>query len=93
MRMLSATLQVLEMRHVVDFFSVTFGICGITTPGDTACNFEPAVRKALGDWFRGESVTSTWIRATSPECNCSHTWGIPLDATRAVRAGRSGSRV
>eukprot|EP01046_Picozoa_sp_COSAG06_P025616 COSAG06_NODE_2163_length_7438_cov_2.447200_7_plen_421_part_00 len=80
----SQQLTVKEMRHVVDFFSVTFGLCGITSPSDKSCSFTPEVRKALGEWFRKESVTSTWIRATSPTCNCSHSWQIPLDATRAV---------
>ena len=64
-----------EMRHVVDFFSVTFGLCGHT---DQLCDFSPRIRAELGDWFRKESVTSTWIRATSPKCNCSHTWAVPI---------------
>jgi len=67
----------------VDFFSVTFGLCGITTPGDNTCDFTPEVRQALGDWFRAESVTSTWIRATSPTCNCSHSWESPMDGTQS----------
>ena len=48
-----------EMRHVVDFFSVTFGLCGST---DQDCDYTLQMRKELGDWFREESVTSTWIR-------------------------------
>ena len=61
-----------------DFFSVTFGLCGITQPQSAICDFSPSVRRELGDWFRSESVTSTWIRATSPKCNYSHKWPIPL---------------
>ena len=74
-------LTVKEMRHVVDFFSVTFGLCGITQPNSSICDFSSEQRQALGNWFRHESVTSSWIRATSPQCNCSRSWQIPLDAT------------
>ena len=39
------SLLVKEMRHVVDFFSVTFGLCGITQPGSALCDFTPQVRQ------------------------------------------------
>ena len=87
-------LTVKEMRHVVDFFSVTFGLCGITQPGSAVCDFTPEQRAELGAWFRDESVTSTWIRATSPSCNCSNSWQIPVDAdgpTSAARASEAAS--
>eukprot|EP00039_Didymoeca_costata_P004349 m.72778 g.72778 ORF g.72778 m.72778 type:complete len:733 (-) comp12357_c0_seq3:125-2323(-) len=71
------TLDVYEMRHVVDFFSVTFGMCGTRQP----CDMAPKMREELGAWFREESVTSTWIRATSPRCNCSNTWTIPISGS------------
>ena len=71
------------MRHVIDFFSVTFGLCGIT---DQPCDFTNVMRRELGDWFRQESVTSTWIRATSPKCNCSTSYVIPKDADAATTA-------
>ena len=80
-------LTVYEMRHVVDFFSVTFGFCGITQPNSSICDFTPAIRRELGDWFREESVTSSWIRATSPQCNCSNSWTIPLHHSAATGAG------
>ena len=67
-----------EMRHVVDFFSVTFGLCGLND--DVDCDFTPEVRQELLNWFVNESVTSTWIRATSPMCNCSKTF--PVGGTR-----------
>jgi hypothetical protein len=79
-----------EMRHVVDFFSVTFGMCGLT---DQPCDFSPQVRSELGNWFRAESVTKTWIRATSPKCNCSNTWEVPLAGGDDNSAGGSGGAV
>jgi hypothetical protein len=80
------SLTVMQMRHVVDFFSVTFGLCGITQPGSSLCDFSAQVRRELGDWFRGESVTSTWIRATSPKTNCSTSYTVPKEATAAMVA-------
>ena len=59
-----------EMRHVVDMFSVTFGFCGLS---DQPCDLSSTQRKELAAWFKEESVTSTWIRATSPQTNCSVT--------------------
>jgi hypothetical protein len=79
----NASLTVNQMRHVVDFFSVTFGLCGIT---DQPCDFPDTMRRELGDWFRQESVTSSWIRATSPKCNCSLSYTIPKDADAATTA-------
>ena len=85
-----------EMRHAVDFFSVTFGlprvssvplllqlllllllcfsllICpsplraGLCGLPDQPCDFNATTRAQLGRWFREESATSNWIRATSP---------------------------
>ena len=43
-----------EMRHVVDFFSVTFGFCGLGTDGPAECDFSQNVRRELGNWFRDE---------------------------------------
>ncbi len=73
-------LTVYEMRHVVDFFSVTFGLCGLS---DQPCDFLPQQRRELASWFRSESVTKTWIRATSPKTNCSRQWTIPINASAA----------
>ena len=72
-----------EMRHVVDFFSVTFGMCS----GPAAeCDLTAQMRAELGAWFRTESVTSTWIRATSPRTNCSRSWAVPRPGEAAVVA-------
>ena len=60
-----------EMRHAVDFYSVTFGFCGLTSQ---PCDFSPRIRQELAAWFMDESLTSTWIRATSPKTNCSRVW-------------------
>jgi len=56
----ATSLMAYEMRHVVDFFSVTFGLCGIAESEATPCDFTPLQRKQLGSWFRQESVTKTW---------------------------------
>ena len=84
-------LTVLEMRHVVDFFSVTFGLCGIGQPGSHLCDFTSQQRAQLGNWFRKESLSSTWIRATSPMCNCSHSWQIPKDADATKSAAAASA--
>ena len=84
-------LTVMQMRHVVDFFSVTFGLCGISQPGSFLCDFTNEVRRELGDWFREESVTSTWIRATSPKTNCSTSYTVPKDATAATVAAAAAA--
>jgi hypothetical protein len=84
----SEQLTVRQMRHVVDFFSVTFGLCGIT---DQPCDFPDTMRRELGDWFRQESVTSSWIRATSPKCNCSRSYTIPKDADAATTANAAAT--
>ena len=124
-----------EMRHVVDFFSMTFGLCGLSDQpcvrakvcqhhfvyifictsisimcvcvcvcvrdvcvflslyvlkyvpfrcGSCTCtcngyyikDFTDKVRGELSSWFREESVTSSWIRATSPKCNCSNNFTL-----------------
>ena len=72
----SNKLVVKEMRHVVDFFSVTFGLCGLQQPGSSLCDFSSTVRGELGNWFRRESLASSWIRATSPRTNCNNSWEI-----------------
>ena len=59
-----------QMRHVVDMFSVTFGFCGLS---DQPCDLSPTQRTEIATWFREESLTKSWIRATSPYCNCSVT--------------------
>ena len=41
------------------------------------CDFSPQQRAELGRWFREESVTRSWIRATSPKTNCSNSWTVP----------------
>lgn len=84
-------LTVMEMRHVVDFFSVTFGLCGITQPESSLCDFSSEVRRELASWFRAESVTSTWIRATSPLCNCSNSWSVRLNDSEALPPGGAKS--
>jgi hypothetical protein len=70
-----------EMRHVVDFFSVTFGLCGTNTApggqGGALCDFDAPTRAQLGRAFREELKTSDWIRATSPQCDCSRSWPLP----------------
>jgi hypothetical protein len=66
-------------------------VCGITQPGSSICDFSSAVRRELGDWFRQESVTSTWIRATSPKCNCSTSYTVPKDATAATTAAAAAA--
>lgn len=53
-----------EMRHVVDFFSVSFGACGLGTDSDAECGFSPRVRRELGNWFRSEVCRNT--RDASP---------------------------
>jgi hypothetical protein len=76
-----------EMRHAVDFFSIVFGMCGAT---HTACDFDsyPGMREELAHWYLNESVTSTWIRATSPYCNCSNVKSVtvPTAKAKALRA-------
>ena len=71
----------LTYRLQSQFFSVTFGLCGIAESAETPCDFTPEQRQQLGSWFRQESVTKTWIRATSPKTNCSKTTPLPLDST------------
>eukprot|EP00117_Sycon_ciliatum_P012894 scpid45499/ scgid13774/ len=73
-----------EYRHLVDFFSVTFGLCG---GGQSACDFDayPGMRKEMADWFRDETVTCCWARATSPKTNCSRTW--PLSSSSSWDTG------
>lgn len=62
-----------EMRHVVDFFSVVIGMC---SGPEAECDLSQQQRNELGAWFREESVTSTWVRATSPRTNCSRSWPV-----------------
>jgi hypothetical protein len=66
-------------------------VCGITQPGSSLCDFPAEARRELGDWFRAESVTSTWIRATSPKCNCSTSYTISKDATAAAAAAAAAA--
>lgn len=82
--------QVNEMRHVVDMFSVTFGMCGGTK--NARCDFDDhdGMREEVANWYLAESVTSTWIRATSPRCNCSNTREVLVDTvTGKVKVGPS----
>ena len=72
-----------EMRHVVDFFSVTIGMC---SGPDAECDLTPRMRAELGAWFHHESRTKTWIRATSPRTNCSRTWAVPRPGNAAAAA-------
>ena len=67
-------LQSHEMRHVVDFFSLAFGMCGVS---GTDCDLDATRRAQLSNFFHQELKTSDWIRATSPACNCSHTSAVP----------------
>jgi hypothetical protein len=84
----ATSLTVNEMRHAVDFFSVTFGFCGLS---DQPCDFTPKVRQELATWFREESVTSTWIRATSPKCNCANNYTVPYSGNGGSAAVASTS--
>jgi hypothetical protein len=112
-----------EMRHVVDMFSMTFGLCGLAD--NQPCDFSDKVRGEIASWFRNrpflltfavsargvvvpnrnaltfytdqntfvdgvvcphhrfreESLTSTWIRATSPLTNCSVNFTLPYSPT------------
>jgi len=49
-------------------------LCGLTRD---KCDFSPTQRAELAKWFREESVTKTWVRATSPKTNCSNSWTVP----------------
>jgi hypothetical protein len=82
-----------EMRHVVDFFSVTFGLCGLADDdgGDQICDFSPQQRRELGAWFRGESVTRSWVRATSPTCNCNNSAELPYPPLAAAAQQPAGA--
>lgn len=62
-----------EMRHIVDFFSMTFGLCGEPT---APCTLNATVRSQLSTWFHTELKTATWVRATSPLCNCSRSYPV-----------------
>ena len=75
---------------MVDFFSVTFGLCGLSP---APCDFSNTVREELGRWFREESVTATWIRATSPLTNCSRNWAVPLGENASRPAPRAEDAV
>ena len=66
-------LQAHEMRHIVDFFSIAFGMCG--TKG-IECDINNTQRAQLSAFFHGELRTSDWIRATSPACNCSNNYPV-----------------
>jgi hypothetical protein len=48
----------------------------------------------MGPWGRyvQESVTSTWIRATSPKCNCSTSYTVPKNADAATTSELRVSR-
>ena len=61
LRVIWAGTGVHEMRHVVDFFSVTFGLCGLQQPGSSICDFSAAVREELGNWFRTIRAASVGI--------------------------------
>lgn len=79
----SAEFEAHEYRHVVDFFSIVFGFCGDKT---SPCSFNSTVRAQMSSWFKSDILTQSWIRATSPACNCSNTWTVgqpqpPSDAS------------
>lgn len=63
-----------EMRHVVDFFSMAFGLCGVKGAG---CDLSPIQRRQLSHFFHSELQTHDWIRATSPACDCDHHYPVP----------------
>ena len=123
------TLVAHEMRHVVDFFSLAFGMCADTHRAAGTCDLDAAQRAQLSAWFHKELLVRTaagkvllaavsrccpccsasaalaatlacsvlpltrstaaclctqtrnWIRATSPYCNCSHTWEVAVGGT------------
>jgi hypothetical protein len=82
-------LEAHEMRHVVDFFSMAFGLCGVR---GVDCDLDAAQRAQLSTFFHEELRTADWIRATSPACNCNNSRIIPdadadADATRAGAGG------
>eukprot|EP01047_Picozoa_sp_COSAG01_P077186 COSAG01_NODE_13811_length_1532_cov_1.205862_2_plen_347_part_01 len=74
-----------EMRHVVDFFSMIFGLCGVKTNSAEGDVSSPCIslsvqkREQLSRFFHQELATVDWIRATSPQCNCSHSFAVPDD--------------
>ena len=69
-------LRAYEMRHVVDFFSMAFGLCGVGGGGG-GCDLDATQRAQLSRFFHQELRTSDWIRATSPKCNCSNSYTVP----------------
>tara|TARA_B110000208_G_C11778562_1_gene432975 strand:+ start:128 stop:2587 length:2460 start_codon:yes stop_codon:yes gene_type:complete len=75
-------LQAYEMRHIVDFFSIAFGMCGIK---GVECDLDATQREQLSTFFHEELQTSDWIRATSPACNCSNNYPVE-DGGRATGA-------
>jgi len=83
-----------EMRHVVDLFSLVFGLCGVK---GTACDLTPTQRAQLSTFFHQELKTSDWIRATSPACNCSNSYTVPdpadANATKATTANANATGV
>lgn len=84
-------LESYEMRHVVDFFSLAFGLCGVN---GIECDLDATQRNQLSEFFHAELRSSDWIRATSPRCNCSHSFPVKKNprsarptATRGIRNG------
>ena len=72
-----------QMRHVVDMFSIAFGFCGLS---DQPCDLSPTQRAEIAAWFHDESATKTWIRATSPFCNCNVSKVLAYPGGEEVRA-------
>jgi hypothetical protein len=73
-----------EMRHVVDFFSMVFGLCGLADRPEDGCDLDADKKRELASWFREESVAKAWVRATSPECNCSVNATVPYPPLAAA---------
>jgi len=62
------------MRHVVDWFSMAFGLCGVS---GVECDLSTQQRAQLAAFVKEELKTVDWIRATSPACNCNNTHAVP----------------
>ena len=73
-------LRAYEMRHIVDFFSLAIGMCTDThsNGNDGGCDVTAAQRAQLSRFFAAELQTKDWVRATSPVCNCNHSWDVAV---------------
>eukprot|EP00755_Sulcionema_specki_P030344 Sspe_Gene.94135::Locus_66589_Transcript_2_3_Confidence_0.429_Length_2337::g.94135::m.94135 len=54
-----------EMRHIIDFFSVAWGLCGGLGVGKP-CDLDETTKRDMVSFVQRELATSTWTRALSP---------------------------